>query len=286
MLIQVDADDPAAAQRSAAAAAYLPPGAPVVAMVHGYRYAPGIPGHCPRESLYGPGGWPAHLDLGGGLAIGFAWPARGSIWQAWAASARAGGALARLMAAVAATGRPVDVIGHSLGARVALTAAGLAPAGAAGRLILLAGAAFRGEAQAVLSTPGGQAAEVVNVTSRENDLFDLALAGCIRRRTGPPLGRGLGEGRRNWVDLAIDRAAVRAALGLLGHPVGAPERTVCHWSGYLRPGLFPFYAALLRERAALPLPLLAGLVAENAQDEVGLARPDWTGASLRGIGRA
>jgi hypothetical protein len=255
----LDAGDPGAPRAAAAAAARLPAGAPVVALLHGYRYAPGRRGHCPGESLYAEDGWPARLALGEALCIGFCWNARGTIWQAWRASAQAGAALARVMAAA---GRPVDAVAHSLGARVALVAAGLAPAGAAGRLILLAAAAFRGEAQAVLSTPGGAAAEIFNVTSRENDVFDALLAAAIRRRPGPALGAGLGEWRRNWVDIAIDDAETRAALGRLGFPIPAPKRAVCHWSGYLRPGLFPFYAELLRERALLPLPLIAAMLPE------------------------
>lgn len=256
----LDAADGEAPERAAEAVASLPPTAPVVALLHGYRYAPGRPGHCPRESLYAADGWPRRLALDQALLIGFGWNAHGTIWQAWEASARAGAALAAVMQAV---GRPVDAVAHSLGARVALLAAGQAPAGTAGRLILLAAAAFRGEAQAALATPGGAAAEFFNVTSRENDLFDALLTGALPGR-GRPLGRGLGEWRRNWVDIAIDRAGTRAALGMLGFPIPTPDRRFCHWSGYLRPGLFPFYSALLRERALLPLPLLAGLLPELA----------------------
>lgn len=260
-LIRIDASDRDGAARAAAAARGLADGRPVVALIHGYRYAPGLAGHCPDEGLYAPEGWPGQLGLDEALVIGFGWNARGTIWQAWDAAARAGGALAGVMAAVReVSGRPVDVLAHSLGARVALTAAGLAAPGAAGRMILLAAAAFRGEAQAVLATPGGQAAEIFNVTSRENDLFDRLLATFIRDRRGPALGAGLGEWRRNWVDIGIDRADVRAALNLLGFAVPAPARRVCHWSGYTRAGLLPFYAALIRDRAQLPLPLIAALL--------------------------
>jgi pimeloyl-ACP methyl ester carboxylesterase len=259
-LINLDPTDPAAAAEAAAAIRALPQGTPVVVLIHGYRYAPDVAGHCPRETLYARTGWPGQLAISDALVIGFCWNARGTIWHAWSAAERAGVALAGLMAA---GGRPIDVVAHSLGARVALIAAGLAPAGTAGRLILLAAAAFRGEAQAVLSTPGGRAIETFNVTSRENDIFDLLLEGCIRDRSGPALGSGLGEWRRNWLDIRIDRAEVRAALGLLGFQIPGPGRAACHWSGYLRPGLFPFYAALIRDRALLPLPLLASLLPDE-----------------------
>lgn len=260
-LLLLDSTDPAAPERAAEAAIRLPRGAPVVALVHGYRYGPGIPGLCPRESLYAADGWPGRLQLGeDALVIGFGWDSRGSIWQAWSAAARAGAQLARLLAAL---DRPVDALAHSLGARVALTATALAPAGRAGRLILLAAAAFRGDAQAVLSTPGGAAAEIFNVTSRENALYDSLLATAIRPRQGPPLGAGLGEWRRNWLDIAIDSAATRSALARLGFPIPAPDRRFCHWSSYTRRGLFPFYRALLAERQTLPLQLIAGLLPDS-----------------------
>ena len=261
-LLQIDAADPGAPARAAAAAARAPQDAPVVVMIHGYRYAPGRRGRCPSESLFAPqGGWPAALRLvgaGDGLAIGLGWNACGSIWTSWRAAEAAGAALARILAAL--PDRRVDLIGHSLGARVALRATALVPAGRVGRMILIAAAAFQGEAQAVLATPGGAAAEVVNVIARSNDLFDLALAACLRSRQGAPLGAGLGEIRRNWIDLEIDDPEARGALAVLGHPVAAPDRVVCHWAGYLRPGLLPFYAALIRDRGALPLPLIAGLL--------------------------
>jgi hypothetical protein len=259
-IVILDAADADAPARAADAASALAPGTPVVALVHGYRYAPGRTGSCPGESLYADGGWPRRLALREALLVGVSWNARGTIWQAWDSAARAGARLAEVMAAV---GRPVDAVAHSLGARVALAAAAQAPAGSAGRLILLAAAAFRGEARAALATPGGAAAEIINVTSRENDLFDALLVAAMPWR-GRPLGRGLGEGRRNWVDVAIDRAATRAALGRLGYPIATPERRFCHRSGYLRRGLFPFYADLLRDRALLPLPLVAGMLADPA----------------------
>jgi hypothetical protein len=107
---------------------------------------------------------------------------------------------------------------------------------------------------------------VFNVTSRENDLFDALLMAAMPGR-GLPLGRGLGAPGRNWIDIPIDRAATRSALAGLGFPIPTPDRRFCHWSGYLRPGLFPLYAALLADRAALPLRLLSGLLAEPCEPD-------------------
>jgi hypothetical protein len=106
------------------------------------------------------------------------------------------------------------------------------------------------------------------------------LGACIPGARGPALGAGLGERRRNWIDLGIDRAEVRAALNQLGFAVPGPARRVCHWSGYLRPGLLPFYAALLRHRAELPLALIGALLPDAAA-----GRPRRSRLALPSFGR-
>ncbi len=104
---------------------------PVTIMVHGYKYQPGHPVHCPHASLMSPAphaedrrvvSWPARLGLQDRVAISFGWQARGSIWAAHRRAALAGEALAALVREIRrlAPRRPVNVIAHSLGARVAL----------------------------------------------------------------------------------------------------------------------------------------------------------------------
>jgi pimeloyl-ACP methyl ester carboxylesterase len=282
----------------AAALEPLAPGAPVVVMIHGYRFAPGVPGHCPHDHILSPAprpgarralSWPQHLGLtapAAGLGVGFGWQARGTIWGAYGRAARAGGALARLVAMIAALrpGQPVDMIAHSFGARVALSALRTAPAGAVGRVILLSAAEFRGPALAAMASPAGRGAEVVNVVSRENDMFDFGMETLLRGGLSHGLGHGLCNPSGNWVDLQIDHPGTVAALHGLGFPLSAGRARVCHWSVYLRAGVFPLYRALIDRsldlptlRAALPdrpEPRWASLRADAAENAALPLRPN------------
>ncbi|RVV98747.1 alpha/beta hydrolase [Mesobaculum littorinae] len=266
---------------------------PVIVMVHGFKYTPDISELSPHAHILSldprPSGpravsWPRHLGCGRGtvgapdaaapphrptaprprtgddtaepLCIGFGWDGGGSLWRAWRAAALAGGALARLVRHLhACSGRPVQIIAHSMGARVALRAATALPPGSIGRVVLLFAAAFRSDARRALDSPAGASAEWLNVTSRENDLFDLLLelALCAPERT---LGAGLKRPAGNWLDMQVDDPATLSALAALGHRVAAPERRICHWSGYLRAGLFPLYRRVLSGDPALPFSTL------------------------------
>ena len=241
------------------ALAVLPQRAPVVALVHGFSFAPGLPGVCPHSHILSLDpdlrdgkaiSWPRHLALDGGrgLAIALGWNARGTLWQAHGRALAAGAALAELAALVRRIdpGRRLDVVGHSLGARVALAALPRAAAGDLRRLILLAGAEARGTALRALDSPAGRAAQVVNVTTRENDVFDALYEWLIHAGLRTSIGQGLGaKAPGNWRDLWIDHAAGRAELARLGHPLPAPPGRISHWSPYLRPGLFALYRALI-----------------------------------------
>ena len=248
--------------------ASLPQGVPVVAMIHGYRFSPGITGACPHRHIFSltpPDddrtaiSWPRHLGLDGnsGLALAFGWPARGSLLGAHRRAARAGRALAELAALVEQLdpGRGVDVIAHSLGARVALSALPDAQPGQFRRLILLAAAETRRPARAALASAAGRSAEVINVTTRENDLFDFLAEWLLAFGFDTALGQGIGAKRPNWLDLQIDQPATRAVLHRLGHPLPPPPQRISHWSPYLRPGVFGLYRALLDR--SLPLHGLA-----------------------------
>lgn len=247
--------------------ATLPAHVPVVAMIHGYRFAPGLAGHCPHGhilSMNPPTGdrkatsWPRHLGLTGdnGLAIGLGWEARGSVQGAYRRAAAAGHALADLAALVRATDptRQIDVIGHSLGARVALQALPHAQPGDFRRLLLLAAAETRRPARAAMNSPAGRCAEVVNVTTRENDLFDFALEWLVGLGLDTALGQGTGRHLPNWLDLQIDQPATLNVLAHFGHALPPPPARICHWSPYMRPGIFALYRALMD--GSLPLPAL------------------------------
>lgn len=255
--------------------AALPAKAPIIVLVHGYKFSPfdqcrdpheNILSMAPRSRL-GVVSWPRHLGFGRGradegLCIGFGWKARGTFWQAYREAELAGAALAEVIARVAErTDRKVHLVAHSLGARVALAGIAASPADAVGRCILMAAAEFQAPALQCLGAAGGHRVEIINVTSRENDLFDLMVERLIRPHGGVrALGAGLPEARRNWLDLQIDHTPTRIALAGLGHRIAEPERRICHWSGYLRPGLFGLYSDLLRQPETLPMPLLKALL--------------------------
>ncbi len=257
---------------------------PVTIMVHGYKYLPGHPVHCPHASILSRNpspddrnavSWPAKLGLGAsrgaGLGICFGWSARGSIWAAHKRAKEAGHALAGLVLATrtCAPARPVNIIAHSLGARVALTAIRASAPEAITRAILLAAAEYGECARAALDLTRCQ---VLNVTTRENDLYDFLLERCIAppKRGDRMLGHGhLGHAR--LVTLQIDDPSTLSALRRAGFPLGAPERLICHWSPYLRQGVFPLYRAVLN--GTLPLDHLRDLLPDNCAPRWSRLRP-------------
>ncbi len=283
-LVKVDTRDGRLTELHAALAAArsLPGGVPVVVMIHGYRFDPCVPAFdphahimalAPRRDVARAVSWPGHLGVGRAaavpepLCIAFGWPARGSIWGAWRRAARASVALAVLIGALRdamGADRPggVQVIAHSLGARVALGAVAGLPSGAIGRMILLSGAALRRQAVAALQTPAGQRMEVVNVTCGANAVFD-ALLRCALGASDRTIGAGLADAPARWLDLPIDDPEVRQGLARLGVPVAPSSRRVCHWSGYLRPGLFALYRRVLSGPDAMPMATLRGALPDR-----------------------
>jgi len=264
---------------------------PVIVMVHGFKYAPDHPAECPHRQIFAldPArecfkvvSWPRGLGFDGqtpneGLAIGFGWNARGSLWRAYEEAARAGAALAGLVATIRARAprRPVHAIAHSFGARVVLSAlAHLAP-GALGRVILLAGAEFGHHAGAALATRAGRAAEIVNVTTRENDLFDALLEWLIPApaRGDRSLGLALGPGP-NVLTLQLDDTGTLDVLRGAGFEIAPPAARICHWSPYTRAGALPFYGRLLREPDRLSLAQLRAALPDRATPRWSRLAPD------------
>jgi len=253
----------------------LPPRAPIVIMIHGFRYAPGQDGHDPRDLLFSltPDmtssrvvSWPRHLKMAGdaGLALGFGWNARGAIWQAHRRAASASSKLATLITQLRrmAPDRSIHILAHSLGARVALHALTQVQSGDINRVILIAAAVFQREARQALQSPAGQSAQILNVTGRENTLFDWLLRAALPH-WGPTLGRGLNQ-PGNWIDLPLDRAATLTALARAGYRIGPVLAPICHWSGYLRPGVFDLYRAVIEDR--LSISTLAAASTRRADD--------------------
>ena len=245
---------------------------PVIILLHGRKYRPGTTDACPHRHLFttsaeAPWAWSRHLGFGTGhkgegLGIGFGWNARQSPARALASARAAGLALADTVAAIRAVwpDRPVHMLAHSMGSEVALTALPHLRAGDVARMIFMTGASYRSTAEAALDTPAGRTLELVNITSRENDLFDFLFERLTRAPR--PGDRAIGQGldAPNALTVELDCPRTLRHLSDMGHPVAAPRRRICHWSAYTRPGALRFYSGLLRHGDRLTLPRLrAGL---------------------------
>lgn len=242
--------------------------APVLIMLHGFGYSPNKEQRSPHDHILKGGedhplhraqGWPRRMGYGEGtpdqgVCIAFGWEAGGSIWRAHREATRAGAALAALIRDLSDLGAgPVNIMAHSLGARVALAALRHLGPGDVGRMILLTGAELRSTAEAALQSPAGREAEVLNIISRENDVFDFIYEWLLapHRIGARALGAGLVSPRS--VTVQIDHPAHLAGLAALGFPTAPTARRMCHWSAYLRPGLFSLYRAYLGPSADLTL---------------------------------
>ena len=264
---------------------------PVIVMIHGYKYLPGHPDHCPHRRILSlhPNtseirmqSWPRRLDFGAGyanegLGVAFGWNARGALWTAQRSAVAAGQALAEAIGALHRHNpdRPLHILSHSMGTEVALEALAHLPAGSIDRIVSMTGACYRSRALAALATPAGRGVEFFNVVSRENDAFDFLYE---RLLTPPAPGdRSIGQGLEapNAVTLQIDSPHTLDFLEGLGHPVAAPERRICHWSSYTRHGILRFYNELMRHPERLPLRLLRQGIPQDSDPRWSrlLARP-------------
>lgn len=253
---------------------------PIIGMIHGYRYSPSHPDHDPHRNILSTASknnkcemfsWPRALGFGTGrpnegIAFAYGWEARGSIGRAYHRAGEAGEKLGHIASQLSErTGRPIALIGHSLGARVALQALHHASAGSIGRIVLLTGAEFRDVAEKAINSPAGQQAEIINITSRENDLFDFVMELWLGRGRRQALGFGLEEPARNWIDAQIDHSDTLDALDALGFPVERGSLRMSHWTPYLRRGLFDFYRTALCQPWALPMPMLRARLPERVE---------------------
>lgn len=246
----------------------LPRGAPVVLMTHGFKFSPSRPDDSPHDHILGPGdnirgrkavSWARRLGLVApgredrGLAIGFGWESRGSIWQAYRSAERSGAQLALLARMIRDLhDGPLTLMGHSLGARVALSSLHHLSDRTVDRMVFLAAAEFRAAAQAARRTTGGEKVEIVNVRTGENAVYDLLLEAVMGRWPGSALGNG-GLQDPRWCDLRLDDEKTLQMLAGLGYAINGRRPRVCHWSLYLRAGVFDLYGDLLAGRHVLPM---------------------------------
>ncbi|MBK0326726.1 alpha/beta hydrolase [Rhodobacteraceae bacterium F11138] len=254
---------------------------PVIIMIHGYSYHPGDRVHCPHHHIlslkpralpWAAPSWPRELGFGGmardeGLGIAFAWPARGTLWAAQRRARDAGHALAALVAGLhhAAPDRPIHIAAHSMGIEVAAEALHHLPAGSVDRIVSMTGASYRSRIAKALDTPAGRRATFINVTSRENDLFDFLFERLIA--PSAPGDRTLGQGieAANAVTVQLDCPASLTHLAQLGARIAPPSQRICHWSSYMRPGVLQFYCKLMRQPERYSLnQLRAGLPEHSA----------------------
>jgi hypothetical protein len=279
------ADPEAALVRHLAA---LPAHGPVVVLVHGFKFHPDRPDADPHRSLFAfrPAStcwkirsWPEGLgfadDAGEtGLCVGFAWPASAPLLRSLLTTGRSGFAHvydraaafgARLAALIAllqrlAPGRPIDVLAHSLGARVALAALPHLDA-APGRMVLLGAAEFDARAREFLAAMRGQRPpQIYNVTARANDLYDVLFESFAPRRSWGEraIGLGLRDAPPFWLDLQLDRPEVTAWVNARGVPLWRPDARLCHWSFYTRGGALDVYRAILRRQPGWEITALRG----------------------------
>ncbi len=245
---------------------------PVIVMTHGYKFAPNQGSNCPHRdilSLPPEGGtgiasqWPYQLGFGQGnqaegLAIAFGWDARCALWQAHHRAKLAGKALAKVLSRVhqQSPQRPIHVLTHSMGVEVILESLLHAPPGAVDRIISMTGATYQGRLIAALTSPSGRQAELINITSRENDIFDFLYERMVAPAVPGDRVIGHGVNLRNVLTLQLDCPKTLKQIARLGQIIAPPQRRICHWSTYMRPGTMPFYQDLLRNREKLTLDLL------------------------------
>lgn len=252
----------------------IDPRAPIVIMIHGFRYCPSVQSRDPHRQILGlspdtraRGGvsWPRRLNLSGpqGLGVAWGWAADGTIWTAHRRAVASGVVLARVISRLraAAPDRPIHIIAHSLGARVASSALRVLDSGDVQRIVLLAAALSKKDARLASASAAGRHAEIINIRGTENWLFDMLLWLAL-----PWSGRRLGMDdviTDRWVDLSLDDPDVLERLGRLGWRVAPPLARICHWSGYLRPGVWKFHRALLVDERRIPLSAVRAAAAEE-----------------------
>ena len=242
----------------------------VILMIHGYKYLPHHPLHCPHRGMMSRDtrmpashtpSWPHGLGFEGGhadkgLAVTFGWSARGALWAAQRRAVEAGQALAQVLAPLHALrpDQPIHVIAHSMITEVALETLHHLPPGVLSRILALSGVCYGARAYAALATPSGRAAEFFNITSRQNDLFDVMFEWLMTAPKPGDRASGQDMSAPNALTIELDCHDMLFRLGTLGLTVASSARRGCHWISYTRSGVMRMHKALLRAPEICSLP--------------------------------
>ncbi len=242
---------------------------PVIIMVHGFKYDPECASCSPHETIFGRASshdsahiaqWPRPLGFSTeqpdqGLGIAFGWRARGDLWSAQRSAHSAGRHLARVITHLhkVAPQRPIHAITHSMGSEVVFKALHHLHPGTLTRIIALSGASYTSRVCAAMQTPAGTTAELFNITSRENDLFDFVYERLMAPPTPQDRAMGTGVHAPNAVNIQLDCTRSLSVLTGFGAHIAPPNARVCHWSSYTRPGALQFYGHAMRRPQDVPL---------------------------------
>ena len=292
-------EDPATDLRLhlAQALRHVPKHAPIVIMIHGYKYHPAYPANDPHKLLYSSDpethssnstSWPLGLGFQkltheDGLAIGFAWegkpstkilpkPRLSSFAHVYAQANRAGSHLGRLIDWIGelSPGRKIDIIAHSLGARVTFSGLLRAKNTNMGRIILMGGAEYKSVVERYFRHINrSPKLEVFCVRTRRNAFVDFLFETFAPRPhpTDTAIGRGYQGPRANWMNIRLDDPAMLTMLSTRGIGISPPTsmKLVDHWGFYNRAGILKFYQHLLRHRQSWRL---SDMQQELAWDEL------------------
>lgn len=253
--------------------ATLPRAAPILIMVNGYGFAPGSARRDPHETIYAErdtaGEWQAKswfngfaqtsIARAGGLLIGFGWNARSAhalagpaIAQTYARAGPEARQLAKLINMIhnADPTRRVDIIAHSLGARVCLGSLANLKAANVGRIIMLGAAEYGAIALNAISSRAARHTQIYNIVARQNAVHDWVFDANAPRpgALDHSIGINFPFASSNWVDVIIDDARTQQKLCNTGIVVKTQGKVICPHSFHLDPSVFEFYDAILSRK--------------------------------------
>jgi pimeloyl-ACP methyl ester carboxylesterase len=227
--------------------------------VHGFNFDPASDARDPFRLFHM---WGEMLQT---PVVGFPWyssvPTLGGILGAWtrcyrtrysyAYHALARDAAGRLANVIADAKRPVSIICHSLGSRVALrTLCKVAP-GKVDRILILDGAELQtaaGGALKVVCERGEIVPKILNVCSRHDRVL-RHLGSWASGKAGRCIGyAGLGSSAPGWTDLFLDDASTQKwALDRHEWALESanPLDLAGHWESYTLRGNWPLYRRFL-----------------------------------------